>query len=67
MPSKAGSPTPRSRPRAPFRAAMRAMARPGTIEMLGAARPPAPVSAAAGTLLLTLCDHDTGLHLAGGA
>jgi alpha-D-ribose 1-methylphosphonate 5-triphosphate synthase subunit PhnH len=49
-----------------FRAAMRAMARPGTIETLEAARPPAPVSAAAGTLLLTLCDHDTGLFLAGG-
>lgn len=48
-----------------FRAAMRAMARPGTIEQMGAARPPAPASAAAGTLLLTLCDHETGLHLAG--
>lgn len=48
-----------------FRAAMRAMARPGTIEVLGTARPPAPVSQAAGTLLLTLCDHDTGIYLAG--
>lgn len=49
-----------------FRAAMRAMARPGTIETLDTARPPAPVSSAAGTLLLTLCDHETGLYLAGG-
>lgn len=48
-----------------FRAAMRAMARPGTIEPMAAARPPAPLSRAAGTLILTLCDHDTGLHLAG--
>lgn len=48
-----------------FRAAMRVMARPGTIEDLDAARPPRPVSAAAGTLLLTLCDHETGVYLAG--
>ena len=48
-----------------FRAAMRVMARPGTIEALEAARPPAPVSVAAGTLLLTLCDHETGVYLAG--
>lgn len=48
-----------------FRAAMRAMARPGTVERLAGARPPAPASAAAGALLLTLCDPETGLHLAG--
>ncbi len=48
-----------------FRAAMNVMARPGTIEVLNGAEPPAPVSAAAGTLLLTLCDPDTPLHLAG--
>lgn len=48
-----------------FRAAMRVMARPGTIEALDTARPPAPVSAAAGTLLLTLCDHETGVFLGG--
>ena len=48
-----------------FRAAMRVMARPGTIESLDAARPPSPVSVAAGTLLLTLCDHETGVYLAG--
>ncbi len=49
-----------------FRAAMRAMARPGRIEPLDAAHPPGPVSAAAGTLLLTLCDHETGVYLAKG-
>jgi len=48
-----------------FRAAMRAMARPGTIGVLDTARPPAPTSPAAGTLILTLCDPETGLHLAG--
>jgi len=48
-----------------FRAAMRAMARPGRIEALEGARPPAPASAAAGALLLTLCDAETGVHLAG--
>ncbi|WP_397543676.1 phosphonate C-P lyase system protein PhnH [Roseovarius salis] len=49
-----------------FRCAMRAMACPGTIETLDTARPPAPLSSAAGTLLLTLCDPETGVHLAGG-
>lgn len=48
-----------------FRAAMKAMACPGTVEVLQGAQPPAPVSVAAGTLLLTLCDPDTPLHLAG--
>lgn len=48
-----------------FRMAMRVMARPGTVEVLDAATPPAPVSVAAGTLLLTLCDHETGVYLAG--
>jgi alpha-D-ribose 1-methylphosphonate 5-triphosphate synthase subunit PhnI len=43
-----------------FRAAMNAMARPGRIERLSGARPPAPLSVAAGTLILT------PLHLAGG-
>jgi alpha-D-ribose 1-methylphosphonate 5-triphosphate synthase subunit PhnH len=47
-----------------FRAAMTALARPGRIERLTGARPPAPLSEAAGTLILTLCDPDTGLHLA---
>ncbi|QPH52577.1 phosphonate C-P lyase system protein PhnH [Pontivivens ytuae] len=49
-----------------FRAAMNAMARPGRIEHAAAAQPPAPLSPAAGTLLLTLCDTDTALYLAPG-
>lgn len=48
-----------------FRAAMSAMARPGRVELLDAATPPRPASRAAGSLLLTLADHDTGIHLAG--
>ncbi|SFL19843.1 phosphonate C-P lyase system protein PhnH [Shimia haliotis] len=48
-----------------FRAAMTAMARPGTVHTLHGAQPPAPLSVAAGTLILTLCDPDTPLHLAG--
>lgn len=48
-----------------FRAAMNAMARPGTREAIHGAVPPSPLSIAAGTLILTLCDPDTPLHLAG--
>lgn len=48
-----------------FRAAMSVMARPGWIEPLDAATPPEPASKAAGTLLLTLADHETGIFLAG--
>ena len=48
-----------------FRGIMQAMARPGRIETVGGVRPPAPLSVAAATLLLTLCDPDTGLYLAG--
>ncbi|GAA6181612.1 phosphonate C-P lyase system protein PhnH [Shimia sp. NS0008-38b] len=48
-----------------FRAAMNVMARPGTVETLSGAVPPAPMSAAAGALILTICDPDTPLHLAG--
>ncbi len=48
-----------------FRAAMEAMARPGTIQTVAGAEPPAPLSQAAGVLLLTLCDAETPLHLAG--
>ena len=48
-----------------FRAAMRAMARPGTIEAIAGARAPEPFSEAAASLLLTLCDPDTSLYLAG--
>ena len=47
-----------------FRAAMTAMARPGAIVELAGAAPPAPLSVAAGVLLLTLCDPDTPLWLA---
>jgi alpha-D-ribose 1-methylphosphonate 5-triphosphate synthase subunit PhnH len=50
-----------------FRTIMRAMARPGTIETVSGVAPPAPLSAAAGAVLLTLCDADTPLHLAGDA
>ena len=48
-----------------FRAALQALARPGRIETVTGAAPPAPCSMAAGVLLLTLCDGTTGLHLAG--
>lgn len=48
-----------------FRGAMTAMARPGTLVTLDGATPPAPLSPAAGALLLTLCDPTTPLHLAG--
>lgn len=47
-----------------FRAAMTVMARPGEIRSLVGARPPAPLSVAAGTLLLTLCDPETRVYLA---
>ncbi len=48
-----------------FRAAMTAMARPGTLQQITGAQPPAPLSEAAGTLILTLCDPETGLALCG--
>lgn len=48
-----------------FRAAMNVMAKPGEIRDLATAQPPAPLSTAAGTLLLTLCDPEVGVHLAG--
>jgi alpha-D-ribose 1-methylphosphonate 5-triphosphate synthase subunit PhnH len=47
-----------------FRAAMGAMARPGTIHSVAGAVPPAPLSIAEGVLILTLCDPDTPLFLA---
>jgi alpha-D-ribose 1-methylphosphonate 5-triphosphate synthase subunit PhnH len=50
-----------------FRAALDAMARPGRIHEIGGAAPPAPLSVAAGTLLLTLADGTTPVHLAGHA
>lgn len=48
-----------------FRAALNAMARPGVIERVAGAAPPAPLSLAAGVLILTLTDGTTPLHLAG--
>jgi alpha-D-ribose 1-methylphosphonate 5-triphosphate synthase subunit PhnH len=48
-----------------FRAALNAMARPGRIEVVAGAAPPAPLSLAAGVLILTLTDGTTPVHLAG--
>lgn len=47
-----------------FRAAMGAMARPGTIHTVTGITPPAPLSVAAAVLILTLCDPDTPLFIA---
>lgn len=47
-----------------FRAALEALARPGRVQTLTGAQPPAPLSVAAGTLLLTLADGTTPVHLA---
>ena len=48
-----------------FRAGLMALSQPGTIHRLEGALPPAPLSVAAGVLILTLCDGTTPLHLAG--
>lgn len=48
-----------------FRAILDALARPGTIQHLQGAAPPAPMSPAAGVAVLTLCDTTTPVHLAG--
>jgi alpha-D-ribose 1-methylphosphonate 5-triphosphate synthase subunit PhnH len=50
-----------------FREILEAMARPGTIHQVSGARPPAPLSVAAGAALLVLTDPTTRLHLAGAA
>ena len=50
-----------------FRAILEAMARPGTIHRVTGAQPPRPLTTAAGTVLLTLADATTPLHLAGSA
>jgi alpha-D-ribose 1-methylphosphonate 5-triphosphate synthase subunit PhnH len=50
-----------------FRQILEAMARPGSIRQVAGAAPPAPLSVAAGTVLLTLVDPTTRLHLAGAA
>ncbi|MEM8631464.1 MAG: phosphonate C-P lyase system protein PhnH [Pseudomonadota bacterium] len=47
-----------------FRAALQAMSRPGRIEEVAGVAPPAPLSSAAGALVLTLCDRETSLYLA---
>ncbi|MGB0661677.1 MAG: phosphonate C-P lyase system protein PhnH [Mangrovicoccus sp.] len=47
-----------------FRAVMNAMARPGQIQEIGGAEPPAPMSKAAGAVILTLCDSTAPLYLA---
>lgn len=46
-----------------FRAAMQAMARPGTIQNILGGSGPAPVSDAAACLMLTLCDANTPVFL----
>lgn len=48
-----------------FRSVMEAMARPGTIQDIHGAAPPAPLSPAMGAVLLTLCDTETPVYLAG--
>ena len=48
-----------------FRAALDALSRPGSIQQIEGAEPPAPLSVAAGSLLLTLIDTDTALCLQG--
>ncbi|MGB3246306.1 MAG: phosphonate C-P lyase system protein PhnH [Sulfitobacter sp.] len=47
-----------------FRAVMTAMARPGDICEIAGAQPPAPMSKAAGAVVLTLCDGETPIFLA---
>lgn len=50
-----------------FRALLAAMARPGTMQTVTGAQPPAPLSVAAGVALLTLADPTVPVHLAGAA
>lgn len=47
-----------------FRALLEAMARPGTLQTVGGAAPPAPMSVAAGVALLVLADGTTPVFLA---
>lgn len=49
-----------------FRSIMNAMARPGVIQTIDCTSPPMGLSPAAGTMLLTLCDPETPVYLAGG-
>ena len=48
-----------------FRRIMEAMARPGRIFQIAGATPPQPMSVAAATAILTLCDSETPIYLAG--
>ena len=48
-----------------FRSIMEAMARPGTLQNVDGATPPAPLSPAAAAVLLTLSDTETPVFLAG--
>lgn len=50
-----------------FRSIMEAMARPGTLQRVTGAAPPSPLSPAAAAVLLTLCDTETPVYLAGQA
>lgn len=50
-----------------FRSVMEAMARPGLIQDISGAEPPPGLSKAAGAVLLTLCDTETPVYLAGAA
>jgi len=49
-----------------FRAVMTAMAQPGDILSVSGALPPQPLSVAAGTIVLTLCDTETPVFLTQG-
>lgn len=46
-----------------FRAALDVMARPGVIREISGGHPPLPLSPAAGSLLLVLCDPETRVYL----
>lgn len=48
-----------------FRAAMTAMAHPGERQTITGTTAPDPLGEAAGTLIATLCDPETGIYLAG--
>jgi alpha-D-ribose 1-methylphosphonate 5-triphosphate synthase subunit PhnH len=49
-----------------FRKLLEAMAQPGSIHAVAGVAPPAPLSAAAAVVLLTLAGPETTVHLAGG-
>lgn len=61
-----GFPDPAAQSARGFRALLEAMARPGRIQQVAGAAPPAPLSVAAGVAVLVLCDDTTPLHLAAG-